>query len=230
MDLPANALISVARCAERLSMTAEDDPQEELSPLIGYASDAIEKHCWQPLVRRTSVIHMDCFADGRLIIPFKPVLDFIEIRYDTSRVFGIETEVADYLWMPERSTILLGSKESYGEAVYRLSIDSGYSRVDYRQTEDPDDPLPGETWLNGAVFQTYNGIIWEVNDGIPMDDELEAACAEYVHFLRIRMRAGGAGLIKKERGYSFEGSAVEYETVMPKHVRDRLSPFVAHTA
>lgn len=225
MDLPANALISTARCAERLAMTTEDTPQEELPPLIGYASGAIEKHCRQNLTRKTVISHHDSYGDGKLMVPYHPVVAVLGLRYDTSRIFAVDTEVGGYQWIPDRSMILLPSKSAYAESVYQLELDYGYTRVDYRQDEDPDDPLPGENWLRGAVLQTYNGTAWIPNDGIPMDDTLEAICAEYVHFLRIRFRAGGAGLVKKERGYSFEGSAVEYEVTMPQHIRDRLAPF-----
>lgn len=229
MDLPAYALISTLRCAERLRINDEDLPEEELPPLIGYASAAIRNHCGWHITREQSTIAMDSFGDGRLVITRKPVIQVVSLRYDTSRLFPVNTEVTGYTYIPSKSLIILPSANEYNEAVYQLTVDAGYTKIDYRQSteEEPDDPVAGESWLNENGLFSYNGTLWVANaDGIPMPDDLEATCAEYVHWLRIRFMAGGAGLIKKERGYSFEGSAVEYETSMPSHVRERLNPYV----
>jgi len=223
MGLPASALVSVKTCASLMHVTAEDSPETELPGVIQYASAAIINYCGWPVIRNTEPMFFDSYGDGKIIVRRKPVLSITSVRYDTSYVFGDDTELTDYKWIPQRSTIYLGAKNDYAEAAYRVVMDNGYTRVDHRG-EAPDDYESGDTWFDGTVFRIRT-TTWEDYNGEPMPEDLEGACVEYVNWLRARFASGGAGIVKKERGYSFEGSAVQYEIAMPSHVAERLAPY-----
>lgn len=222
MVLHKRALIHQRVCAERMGFDTDDDP-DSLIPLINYASAAIINHVGRPLVFDQNIERLrDSYNDGRIFFPYKPVVSIASVRYDPLRVFGPETEIPYFF--DQELEFLIVTQQPRDSKVYRIESSDGFLRVDYNQATPPAAPVSGESWLHG-VFEVYDGAAWAPAPSLPMDDSIEGAAAEYVSYIRARMRAGGAGLTKLERGYSFEGSSVSYELSMPQHIKDILEPW-----
>jgi len=222
MQLATRALIDYRICAERMGLDDDDQP-ESLVPMINYASSVVVNYISRPLIYAENVARtFDSMGDGLIFFPFKPVHEISSVRFDTSRVWGDDTEIPFY-HDAEMERIFVDAQPRAAKA-YRVVSSDGFSIVNYRQSDEPLEPVAGETWLHSGIFERYDGTVWVACDVEPMDELIESAVAEYVAYIRVRMRAGGAGLAKLERGYSFEGSAVAYELSMPQHVKDALAP------
>lgn len=225
MELYPYALMTTARCASILNI---DEDIEDLVPYINYASAGISAHCGRRFVRAPEMRVCDSYGDGKIMIAEKPLISVTSIYVDTARLFPESTRVTEFVTILEKGIILLSAAPPRNELVIRVVFESGYSRVSYNQDEEPDGDVVGEIWVNGSnQLFIFNGTAWIPYVGVAMPFDLEGACAEYVAYLKTRFRAGMSGIVKRERGYSFEGSAIEYEKTMPSHVRDRLVGYVA---
>lgn len=225
-DLSPTAIVTLERCAMLMSVT---DDIEELIPHINYASAAIQEACQRSLVRSSNIRVIDSFGDGVIVLGAKPLVNVDSVRYDVLRVFGDDTEITGFTFGAESGKIFLPEVLEMGESVLRIVTTEGYDRIAYTQALEPAQPKELDVWVrpDGTVVKFLAGK-WTTLYGFPMPYDLEGATVEYVAYLRTRFRTGGAGLVKRERGYSFEGSAIEYERTMPTHVRDKILPYMRH--
>ena len=226
MDLAPGALITLARC---LGYFDSHEEPEKIIPLINYASGAISAHCHREFIRSTIIRLASSYADKTIALDGKPILDIISLRYDTTRVFEVETEIDPtlYTFSAEKGIIRLTTEYDYGDDVFRVETIEGYDRVAYTQVEEPAAPIENDVWqkTDGTLLQFKAGV-WTPFFGFVVPPDLEGACAEYVSYLKVRMRTGGAGTISRKRGYSFEGGQVDYELDMPIHIKNLLAPYV----
>jgi hypothetical protein len=229
MLLADNALITPER------ITAFFDNQEspnDLIPLINAASEAIEAYCNRPFIEGPVTRIFDSNNETIIRLPSSPLVSVTSVRFDQLRVFDDTTEITDFTVVRQRSEIHLARPRGYFESVFQVATIEGYVRPKYVQLEEPDDQEIGDVWVSPTAMTrwTHDEDLatdsWELVDGYRMPATIEACCAEYVSFLKIRFRTGGAGLVSQKRGYAFEGSEIAYEKRMPQHITDRLAPFV----
>lgn len=85
--------------------------------------------------------------------------------------------------------------------------------------------LVGQHWKDSnGIIRGWTGSDWQLYsyrvDEMP--DYLKLACIEYLVWLARRISQGSTGIVKLERGYSFEGAAIGAEGNIPAHVREIL--------
>jgi hypothetical protein len=226
MMLKPDALISAAQCVSLTGLELED-----IDSLINMASEAIAQHCGRKLIRSVATRDLDSFNDSILRLPVHPLIEVRSLRYDRARLFPEESELSGYTANLFTGTIYLPRVYERDQDVFRIVTDEGYTMVSYYGEDDPDDPVIGQLWLSPLGYVQW-GLDeldeegWLPFTGHPVPSDLEGACAEYVAYMMIKFKTGGAGMTKRERGYSFEGSSVAYEKGMPTHVVEMLEPYV----
>ncbi len=227
MDLSPRALVTWEQVMRDLSFHEED--RDLVVGQINRISAAIDRHCNRTFRRGVRTKLFDACNEEPISLGDRPVYAIRSLRYDPSRAFAEETEIdPDGFAFTRQGKIDLPGSYSVADRVFRVEWEGGFSLVRFMQDEVPADPLPGDVWMDSkGAIKIFDGS-WVAYFTEPLPDDVVQAALEYVQFIRRRLRAGDAGLVKRERGYSFEGSMLEYETSMPIHVRELLAPHVIY--
>ncbi len=216
---------------ERLQqlLNYRDEERDSAYTIAAAITGACEGVCNRDFLRDDYTDVLDGYNDEKIRLRNAPVHSLTSVRYSLDRGFSEDDEVdSDRYFLDTTSgDIYFDFYVPPMKRIVKVTYDAGWTLPEYIGPGTPETPSEGQVWLkdDDSVVR-YETDSWVAYETEILPEYLQAAVIEYITWYKRRLKTREVGVKTKDRGYTFEGSSIEYETMMPGHIREMLSKAV----